>query len=54
MTLWIGSGAVLNSSSQWQLKILNIHNSWPELFDFHDKGQFHIVISLLFQKRMTG
>ena len=33
MTLWIGNGAVLKSSSQWQLKtILKINNSWTELF----------------------
>ena len=35
MTLWIGNGAVLKSSRQWQLKrILKINSSWPELFNF--------------------
>ena len=35
MTLWIGNRAVLESSSQWQLKrILKINNSWTELFNF--------------------
>ena len=38
MTLWIGNGAVLKSSSQWQLgkRILKINNSWPMLFNFQD------------------
>ena len=36
MTLWIGNGAVLVSSSQWQLKTLKINNSWTELFDFQN------------------
>ena len=31
MTLWIGKGAVLKSSSPWQLKeIFMINNSWTE------------------------
>ena len=34
MTLWIGNGAVLKNSSQWQFEILKINNSWPELFNF--------------------
>ena len=33
MTLWIGNGAVLKSSSQWQLKeFLKLNNSFHELF----------------------
>ena len=37
MTLWIGSDAVLKSSSQWQFKrILKINNSWTELFNFQN------------------
>ena len=33
MTLWIGNGAVLKSSSQWQLKeFLKLNNSGHELF----------------------
>ena len=35
MTLWIGNGAVLKSSSQWQLKeIWKVNNSAHELFIF--------------------
>ena len=35
MTLLIGNGAVLNSSSQWQLKeFLKLNNSGHELFIF--------------------
>ena len=35
MTLWIGNGAVLKSSSQWQLKEFGkINNSVHELFIF--------------------
>ena len=35
MTLWIGNGAVLKSSSQWQLKeICKLNNSVHELFIF--------------------
>ena len=35
MTLWIGNGAVLKSSSQWQLKeVWNWNNSVHELFIF--------------------
>ena len=35
MTLWIGNGAVLKSSSQWQLKeFCNLNNSGHELFIF--------------------
>ena len=35
ITLWKGNGAVLKSSSQWQLKqFLKINNSWPELSIF--------------------
>ena len=37
MTLWIGNGAVLKSSTQWQIeRILKINNSWPELFNFRN------------------
>ena len=33
MTLWIGNGAVLKSSSQWQLKeVRKLNNSVHELF----------------------
>ena len=35
MTLWIGNGAVLKSSSQWQLKpFLELNSSGHELFIF--------------------
>ena len=35
MTLWIGNGAVLKSSSQWQLKeIWKLNNFVHELFIF--------------------
>ena len=35
MTLWIGYGAVLKSSSQWQLKgFWKLNNSGHELFIF--------------------
>ena len=35
MTLWIGNGKVLKSSSQWQLKeFLKLNNSVHELFVF--------------------
>ena len=35
MTLWIGNGAVLKSSSQWQLKeFLKLNNSVHEFFIF--------------------
>ena len=35
MTLWIGNGAVLKSSSQWQLKKnWKLNNSVHELFIF--------------------
>ena len=35
MTLWIGNGAVLKSSSQWQLKEFSkLNNSVHELFIF--------------------
>ena len=44
MTLWIGNGAVLNISSQWQFKrILKIGNSWPELFNFQNSFNCHIL-----------
>ena len=37
MKLCIGNGAVLKSSSQWQLKrILKINSSWTELFNFQN------------------
>ena len=36
MTLWIGNGAVLKNSSQWQLKeCLQLNNSVHELFIFN-------------------
>ena len=39
MTLWTDNGAVIKSSSQWQLKrILKINNSWTELFNFRGGG----------------
>ena len=35
MTLWIGNGAVLKSSSQWQLNDFSkLNNSGHELFNF--------------------
>ena len=35
MTLWIGNGAVLENSSQWQLKeCLKLNHSVHELFIF--------------------
>ena len=40
MTLWVGNGAVLKSSSQWQLKL---NNSGHELF-----------FSKFFQLPLTG
>ena len=34
-TIWIGNGAVLKSSSQWQLKeFRNLNNSVHEIFIF--------------------
>ena len=33
MNLWIGNGAVLKGSSQWQLKKLKISDSWSALFN---------------------
>ena len=36
MTLWIGNGAVLKSSSQWQLKQFRKKYSWTELFNFQN------------------
>ena len=48
MTLWIGNGAVLRSSSQWQLKKkkLKIYNSWPDLFNFQSsfEAKHHTTI----------
>ena len=42
MTLWIGNGPFLKSSSQWQLKIfLKINNPWTELFDFQNSFKCH-------------
>ena len=36
MTLWIGNGALLKSSSQWQLNEFGkLNNSGHELFNFH-------------------
>ena len=35
MTSWIGNGTVLKSFIQWQLKkLLQMNNSWAELFNF--------------------
>ena len=40
MTLWTGNGAVLKSSSQWQLKeVLKLNNSVHELFIF----EIHLI-----------
>ena len=37
MTLWIGNGAVLKSSSQWQLKeVWKLNNSGHDLFIFEE------------------
>ena len=48
MTLWIGNGAFLKSSSQWQNKrILKINNSWPKLSNFQTIAAFDLVYSLL-------
>ena len=42
MTLWIGNGAVLDSSSPWQNeRILKINNSWTELFNFQNSFNCH-------------
>ena len=42
MNLWIGNGAVLKSSSQWQLKeFLKINSSWMELFNFENSLNSH-------------
>ena len=42
MTLWIGNGAVLKNSSQWQTKrILKINNSWTALFNFQNSFDCH-------------
>ena len=42
MNLWIGNGAVLKSSSQWQLKeFLKINSSWMELFNFENLLNSH-------------
>ena len=47
MTLWIGNGAFLKSSSQWQNKrILKINNSWPKLSNFQTIAAFDLVYSL--------
>ena len=41
MTIWIGNGAVLKSSSQWQLKgFSKLNNSGNELFIFKIGGFF--------------
>ena len=44
MTLWIGNGAVLQSSSQYYKaikRILKIDNSRPELFNFQNSLNCH-------------
>ena len=43
MTLWIDNGAVLKSSSQWQLikRILKVNYSWTELFNFLNSFYCH-------------
>ena len=42
MTLWIGNGEVLKSSSRWQLKdFLKINNSLTELFTFQKRFNCH-------------
>ena len=42
MTLWIGNGAVLKSSSQLQLKEFEkINSSWTELFNFQNSFNCH-------------
>ena len=41
MTLWIANGAVLKSSSQWQLKAIKINSSWMELFNFQNSFNCH-------------
>ena len=42
ITLWIGNGKVLKSSSQIAVKrILKINNSWTELFNFQNSFNSH-------------
>ena len=43
MILWIGNGAVLKKSSQWQnlKRILKINNSWTELLNFQNHFNCH-------------
>ena len=40
MTLWIGYGAVLKGSSQWQFKKIK-YNLQPELFNFQNSFNCH-------------
>ena len=47
MTLWIVNGAVLKSSSQYQLKeSLKINSSWTELFNFQNSFNCHLRTAL--------
>ena len=43
MTLWIGNGEILKSSSPTIAikRILEINNSWPELFNFQHSFNCH-------------
>ena len=41
MTLWIGNGAILKNSSQWQLKNFENKYSWTELFNFQTSFNCH-------------
>ena len=44
MTLWIGNGAILKSSSQQQLKeFLKTYSSWTELFNFQNSFNYYSV-----------
>ena len=54
MTLWIGNGAVLKSSSQWQLKEFSkLNNSVHELFILKDLLIAIVAFSLLFSIDFT-
>ena len=56
MTLWIGNGAVLKSSSQWQLKELKLNNSGHELFIFRILGKYcvdDIIIGFVMSQLCT-
>ena len=48
MTLWEGNGAVLKSSSQWQLKeVRKVNNSVHELFIYWDFKQITYCMGAL-------